>query len=474
MINSTLKSYNFYDFNLKFVSSCFKKNELSICESQNVNYGLQTIKPLNNFVEFFSKKFSESDLNSIKTKNETIINNLIYVYEYIYFIQDLGKYETRIFVLDKNFNLFELNSDLIFDNMSIKFETVPKVFENNSKLYFFSPNDKFILIEKNNKPLFVTDFLNIKNFLQFQNKIFFMTHEHKFSIFISEELELENIGSNIDEYELFKLNPNSGEVLGLIVLNNYLFVVQQYSISKLSFSNGAWTNSLYFPIQTMIIEESIQQIDDFIVFCTESGVFIFDGSNIKHLFKELDNKIDKNDISTAVFNEKYYLNCSFSLNNNFERVIFEFDIDKDTFNLFYLKNVTKIYSIKTIKGSSLIAVKEEDNNQILTLISNSVSTEKKFVKFNPVTFEDSLFKTLSDISIFANGRFDFKIKSDFSEKTISVNNNIFLKNLGLKGNYFQFEISSDDNFEIFSIMINVLLTSEKPWLIHIQHWQKKP
>ncbi len=165
-------------------------------------------------------------------------------------------------------------------------------------------------------------------------------------------------------------------------------------------------------------------------------------------------------IKSTVFNEKYYLVCNDIENNNGKNCILELNLLKNKVNFYEMNEIVDLYTIKCNDIYKLIVINKNNNLEILEL-GNQVNNNPKYVKFNKVLFDYASSKYLTEINIFSIGKYTLKITSDFEKKTIEVENNLSLRNLGISGNYFEFEILSEFEFCIQGIIVNIDFFTEK-------------
>ena len=133
---------NTFDFSNKSNSST---TTLSIAESSNVTYKNNLLKPLNGFEPFFEKYFD--NINTSTFKN--FLSTLIYVIPYEFYPYFSKNKECRLFVIDKNFKLYEYSSlENQFHYHSIQFSKFPNIFQIEECLYFSSIDDISVVIEK--------------------------------------------------------------------------------------------------------------------------------------------------------------------------------------------------------------------------------------------------------------------------------------------------------------------------------------
>ena len=86
-------------------------------------------------------------------------------------------------------------------------------------------------------------------------------------------------------YNSIQLNQDDGYILKIVNYKNNIYIVQQYGISKLVISNGEYQIISNCSIKSSIFDNTIELIDDYVVFLTSSGLYIFDGNDLKQILK---------------------------------------------------------------------------------------------------------------------------------------------------------------------------------------------
>lgn len=459
MTNSIIKKYSFFDLDLKFENSCFKKNDLTVCESINIDLSKNCIEPLNSFENFLKNSFQPDEYEEIKNLNSPIIKNFKIIYPYSYIDNLSSETKTRYLALDKENNLYELDNSKNFVSLNIKFKNEPRIFVNNLKLFLISNDDKNIYFDKNSSAIFLTDFCNLKCFSKYQNMLFFISHQNKFCLYFTEETEIENLGSNLNVKTYEELDSNNGEVLDIKTFNNNIYVIQQFAITKFSYSNKKITFASLFPIASKIIEASIQQLDDYIVFITSSGLYVFDGSSLKNIFHKNIRNLNERFLSSVSFNEKYYLLLKDTKTT--KNILLEFNIGDSKVNTFYYDNITNMYVIKNFNCYKFLICCGIDANIILELSNKNINNNHSEIKFNKLLFDDYNSKILSELDVYSEGQFNLSILTEHEEKTFKISGNTSLRNLGIIGKYFQIKISSETYFKIEAMTFSLKYFSEK-------------
>lgn len=460
MTNSNLKKFSYHDFKLKFEQERVKQDTLSVCESYNVDFSKSTIKPLHDFKSVFKSIFDPKQYDIFIANIGEMANNLVYYTEYSFFSDTNKAVVTRHFLVGSDKRLYEINiENLNLINLQIAFKSTDiSSFERDGLFYIQCPNNLMVYFRQGSSPILMMDYCDTISLEFFQDLTVFAVRNQKYDIYYSTERTFDNYTSDLSYFSNLKLESTNGEVLSINKFGSGLYVVQQYAISKLTYSNGELKVSSLTPISSKIINESISVLKDNLVFLTLSGICIFDGLNLKTYFEDKLSDLSLKSNSFCVFNEKYY---AVSKTKTYD-VIFEFDIQNESFTIYNIGSVERIYTIKNVTNYKLLAVVSKgEKYEFYQLDETQLSTFTKYIKFNKMIFDNSITKILSSIQVIAKNSFLLKINSDYSSKEIAISGDTQLRNLGLQGNYFQFEIASEDNFEIESIMLTFETYSEK-------------
>ncbi|MBQ4541699.1 MAG: hypothetical protein IJA23_02470, partial [Clostridia bacterium] len=332
----------------------------------------------------------------------------------------------------------------------------------NEKLYIYALNNLFLMINKDNYPIALTDVLNITSINDFDKYTIFTCFENKFSVYYTDKTELLNLEHNLGIYNEIKLSPENGEIERIFIYKNNIYAVQKYAISKIIIQNSEISISNLCSIKSSIIFNSIELIDDYIIFLTTSGLFIFDGNDIKQVFKKETLNLIKSNVKSVSYNNKYYLMCNYFINHIKETLILEFDIENNNCIFYKIESLLDISLLQTYSTYKLVAITNENNiNKVKFLDLNKITTYKKYVRFNKLTFDDKPVKVLNELKIISSGKFFVTISSEIQTSTFEINGISYIRNIGIKGQTFEIEIQSDSSFKIESIYIKTTSYSEE-------------
>lgn len=455
-------NFLFSNFSTEIFPSSINKNLLTIKHIYNLTTENNIIEPTFSFSNYFKTYFKTTETyNSFIQINSTLIDSIIYATEYTYYDSNLNETISRLFLIDSSFNLYELdNKTLIINFCHYTFLSFPEIENFNNKLYFISKNDLFLMIDEGNEPITITSNKNISSFIKYHNYSLFSINEDKFSIYFAEDTEFHNIEDSF-LYQSISLSKDNGAINKIIVYKDNVYIIQQYSISKLTIKDSSFSITSYCSIQSKIYHETICIIDDYVVFYTSAGLYIFDGNDIKQIFKNITSSINSSNLKAVAYNNRYYLLSNVFINNISSRCIIEFDIENNICKFHNIGNVQNIYVIRNLNNYYLISlIVYENKYEVACTSSKHLINVEKYIKFNKITFDNNNIKVLNEIKFQSVGNFKIRINSDIQSAEFEIFETKNISNIGLKGQVFEIEIFSDSAFAIESISIKTTSYSE--------------
>ena len=314
-------------------------------------------------------------------------------------------------------------------------------------LYFSSKDDTLIIIENENAPMQCSPNSNIKDFVDCNNVLYFITYDENYKLFYTEKTQLFNISNDLSIYDSIDLDAKYGKVLKAVVFNEKIYVFQQYKITKIEEKNLDCTTHHTCEINCNIFDKSIQVFDDYIVFLNSRGIILFDGNDIQIAYEIY--ILENNLISSVTYDNNYYF-----FDGKYLR---EFDLFKNIISNFKVENLINFYTIKNVTEYKFLTVVNNDNKYLIYYLNNTNKNNSlKYIKFNKLIFETNELKTINSIKFTSKNKFNLKIKSDTSECSFFANfDNFYIKNVGISGHFFEFEFLSEDYFLIDSIFFTV-------------------
>lgn len=449
-------NYLFNKFNVDYQPESVSKSTLTIKDIYNLKTDNNVIEPICKFSNIFELFFTNPTIIAIKNKFRSVMSNILKVYLYEYFDETSSELIKRIFIIDKQFKFYEIdgeNQTLI--DYDLQFDKMPLDFNINNKLYFCSSNNLNFVISEDNNPIVLTDIVNLKSIINFNNYTLFNCSENKFSFYYTESTELANLESNLNNYNQISLPQENGELEKILIYKNNIYAIQKYAILKIIIDENGYKIQNSCSIKSAIDADTIELIDDYIIFLSSNGLYLFDGNDIKQIFKNYTiNLIHSNNKSVA-FNNKYYLKTNYYIDDIKESVILEFDIENNYCTFHKIGELIDIYCFQNISIYKFIAICEADNDNTSALYLNDtiISQVQKHIEFNKLTFDDTPIKVLNELKILSYGTFYVTISSEIQSSIFKIEGVSYIKNIGIKGQAFSIKIESNSNFIIQSIYI---------------------
>lgn len=443
---------NFKDELLKHTT----KNELTIHTALNVTAQNNIIEPTNAFVPLINKILKNKNLEIYFNTNESLVNHILWIGPYQYFNNDLYSFKTRLFAISQGLYLYEFDFETNkFNSTNIQFYSYPQIFTLNNSLIFNSINDKTVEIVNAEQPVVFASPLTF--YCEYSNMIIFSKNNEMFNVCISTNTDIKECLNDEIIISTFEFKAEDGLILKIMPFGNSLIVFQQYKISKLTFSNASWKQSVVCVINVKIVPETICLVNDNIMFCSSKDMFIFDGSNIKQLYQNLTINCYLGGSNAVCHDNKYYLNTWLKMQPLNENVLIEFDIQNNKFKIYEIGNIANLYTIKTPGFYHLCAVPIINNKcRVKTLDYSLTAIDHMHIKFNKISFDSSLRKFLKNIKFQAIGDFVFTIRSENDYIRFNAKDNFEINDIALPAHCFQFEIDADGPFEIESIFVETM------------------
>lgn len=452
------KIFLFTNFNLPIKPNTYEKNDLTINNFFNTKTTNSKIEPLMNFSNYFEKTLTRENYQQFQTINGDIVNQIYYVITYEYYQDSNQDTQLRKFILTTNFELYELDSQSMkLIDLNITFAALPIVFYDNEQLIVSDSKNTYIVIDKNNPPYFVTSYPEIDQWCTYLDNSYVLFKNKKYSIFSCTNSSIFEMSPIMADYEEIKLNPEFGAVENILEFDNSLLIFQQYKISKLTRTNLTHKVISTNYLTSKIYKNTIEKINDYVVFLTSSGLYIFDGNDTKQIFSEITKDITPTNLKSATFNNKYYLKAEYFISGAKENVIFEFDIENNNCSIYkFDSQIDNLFVVKNANEYLLCSTTiKNDIATVVCLDTTKTNTLQKQILFNKLAFDNNNSKKIKSIKIFGAGDFFVSLSSENGECNFHVYNNLCVNNVGLFGQFFELMINSNQAFIVNAISFEV-------------------
>ena len=437
-------------FNFKYsLNNSYEQNEL--CVNKLVNTKLDGLKISTDVFcsEILSNYFDALTVTTIKNNNSALLEKFVRFVPYEYFDEGQCKYILRFFALSDTHTLYELNMQTLIFSFAFIFLTKPRIFESKSVVYF-SDNENTIKIENANV-VTTCSMPHIKTFLFDESYLYFSVYDNPEKIYFCQENELKDLSANLQQYDYKKTDNEDGEILKIVNLKNKIYIFTKYSILRYDIIDKKISKVL--GINFLIYDNSIQTIKDYIIFCSSSGLYYFDGNDIKKISNY---NFKPNGFKSICFNDCYY--CSESSAES----ILKFNPDSNCFSEIKFNSIVDFYAIKTYSCYNFaLCLYAENKYENITIYNTEFANNiDQLVKFKTLILGSGAQKQIQDLYVKATGNFTLHIKSDTEDIRLNISGVTTIRNIHICGVCFDFEIESNSQFCLESILANIIEIGE--------------
>lgn len=436
-------SFSNFKFNHSNINNDDKNLVIEDLYNINTNNGcIQSEINLNNII---SELFNDDIANNIKSNNLEVLSTFVKIIPYEYFNENSLKTEVRLFGITNNYKLYELNKDTCIFEEKYLFEHIPKDILSENILYIFDINNKCVIVENENI-LSIENIPYIETFSSDFNYLYFTTNKNPSKILITEKCHLKNISTNLNQYSFLQTTIEDGPIYKIVNIKDNIYIITQYSILRLDNKNNILIKQNSLNLQ--IYKNSINQIDDYIIFYSTNGLYTFDGSDIKQIFPNCLN-VDKSAIFIC-FNHNLYILSEFLKN-----IIYKYSLTDNQLSIINCESINNIYPIKTFSNYNICINQLITNNYKTNVLYSKLKPiqSNQYVKFKTTFLGTDKEKQIKNLHINCSGDFTLKISSNFTESHFNISNSTSLSNLLLNGTFFNFEIISNSYFKLNSILL---------------------
>jgi hypothetical protein len=250
--------------------------------------------------------------------------------------------------------------------------------------------------------------------------------------------------NNLDGCGYAYLTGDGGEILKLVNFDEKLIAVRCNGLSVIRAygdpQNFKIDESSYYYTADGIIENTISVCDNKLIFCTESGIFAFDGNDVER--QECDDSWDICAYQSAVsYGDRYLIMCSSKRLGKDVVYVYEPSEKLGYFIDFSPECIYAGDGVYAVKDSGLYCLSE----------GKACGVWKK----SGVNFGLSSKKVLRSIAVECSNDIVVKVKSGTASKTYFGGG---VKSVRLSGFEFDFEISG--NGEAYSLVANAEVIDE--------------
>ena len=327
---------------------------------------------------------------------------------------------------------------------------------------------------------------SVVSLAKYAGRLFAISSDEENRLYFSDDLDPRNwyINSNNEALKHIDISDERGKLNKLIEWNNYLYVIREYGITRVT----AWEDQKDFVLRNLylstgkIYSNTVTQCGNALLMLCKDGLYSFDGTDAKKINMGLDGLFDgvNNDNALATYwDGKYYLACTLNFNdvayigcegtdckNN---ALIEYDINTGGVEILRGVDIKILFNLQILKNSKLVCVtnRQDQQNVLFELTHDGEvagSSTKKLWQ-SPTTNLGAAgeLKVLKNIIIKTNADMQITINTDNGQvvKNIRASTHPRKYKIEKKCTCFNLVLSTNEsNVEILPPTITVAMKKE--------------
>ena len=380
---------------------------------------------------------------------ETIVGTVIGIYYY-----DSGRQNNKFIIFcNSQFQLFyyQICTDIKqirqFDTILLtsKPSVMQYIIDGKNMLFITSPTDEMWVWDGEENPYKVLDAPKVKSFATAFDRLFVVPSDSLYSIYFSDEKDLTNWTMSAGDAGVINFSDNLGKVICVFNLDNYLYVVREFGITKITRGreDNEFVSSLMYMSTQRIYSDSVCCVGDYIMFVCPNGIYRFDGLSAKLCYKT--NFIAGGNVPAICKGNYYYILLSSEVSK-----LYLYNIEDSTIDACYSAFANARLGEIIIDNENIIYIlcnKIENANCIKCIVNNDTNTPNnaEFIfttsKINPMP--SARKKALCGINVLTYRPIKLTVYSGYESKTCNIYGAPIeqLIQLPINFDYLKFEIT---------------------------------
>ncbi len=336
-----------------------------------------------------------------------------------------------------------------------------------------APNEIAVYDARNDPEYFTENVPSITSAALHAGRLFVTTGGDESQLWFSDDLDPTNW--NINEFDggYIELTDERGRLKKVIEANNYLYIIREYGITRVSgwgMQDEFTTKNLYLTTG-LLYHNSAVLCGNVIMMLCRDGIYRFDGSTMQKLNLGLDKYFEncENDNAVGAFLDgKYYLACRLNFddgrtvgdesNTSFvNNALIEYDLDNGNINIMRGVDITSLTAFQTEWFSKLVVcVNNSNSNKLYELTHDGKISTTPTEKVWTTPFTDLGYpqykKILKNMYLNTNTPITIEICADDKTHTYSVSGLRLPAKvpINLKAEKFNITFKSESNETIIS------------------------
>lgn len=279
--------------------------------------------------------------------------------------------------------------DTNFYDVGISFDTEPIGINyrlNDFDSFLCCAPNKIVTYNGNTNPVTYTENVpDITSVALHAGRLFATTGGDQSQLWFSDDLDPTNW--NVSEFEggYIELTDERGTLKKVIESNNYLYVIREYGISRVSgwgLQDEFTVKNLYLTTGKLYYNSAVLCGGVIVMLCRD-GLYYFTGSNMQKLDLGLDKYFENvdNDYAIGAFLDgKYYLACRLNFNDDLligcetstyqNNALIEYDLDTDNVNILRGVDICSLTPLQTEWFSKLVVCRNDSEQDKLSEVTH--------------------------------------------------------------------------------------------------------
>ena len=353
-----------------------------------------------------------------------------------------------------------------FYKTSITFSRVPVCYNykiNNQNCFLACSTDKIVVFNEAQNQTYTQNVPSIVSVAFYKDRLFALLENNDNKVFFSSTLNPTSWNMTSFDGETLELNDGRGPCRKLIEAGDYLYVIRDYGISRITYSERDDSFSVNHVFKTMgkIYANSTVLCGNEIYFLCRDGLYCFSSGKVKKLvlgIEEYLNKVENNASIGAFLFGKLYLALKLKFNdgltigcessNYVNNALLEYDFHTNQVNLLRGVDASAMCEYQSEWASKLVVCLRNGNICELTTDGkvNSASTLKMWKSGFTDFGYAKLHKVIKRINLNTKQDIVFSINADGIEKDLVIHGDSLPISVpvNLRARKFSFTILSEN------------------------------
>lgn len=322
--------------------------------------------------------------------------------------------------------------------------------------YNYNGSDVLLLSAKNNELYMLNDTtpLVCGNAPQFSSievhgeRVFGSINGARTQVWFSEDFNPSNWSVSASEAGFINFADECGDILKLVSFSNYLYVFREGGIFRLTAigDQSEFMLKKVFTDTGRIVKNSIELCGDKIIFYSDTGLFAFDGYEVRRITTELPAVYRTRIMDCAYLDDYYFMACRTESDGNVNNTVIRYGLKDKTLSVLFGYEVKKLVAVKAHNASQVLCVM--DGSALGTMSESGKVmgevTEKRY-ESPENALSSPYIKTVRTVSFQSDNDVTLTVKLDGKVHSFKVKGSPFLRTVPVErsGRNIRFGLNCD-------------------------------